>query len=200
MLDRKGRIIVISSVSGGGKTTIISRLKERYPEIRSAVTATTRSPRPGEVNGKDYFFYSKEEFESMVEKDGFVEHAFVHGNYYGVPAGPLNAKLDAGTSVILNIDVQGMESVVRLFQDRVVSIFIKPPDTETWLQRLRSRGSDPEEAIRLRIENGKQEMEKADRFRYTIVNDDLERAVNEIIEILKAEGVIRNGGSESHGG
>jgi guanylate kinase len=134
-----------------------------------------------------------------VKEGGFVEHAFVHGNYYGVPSGPLNASLESGTNVILNIDVQGMESVVRIFQDRVVSIFIKPPNRETWIQRLRSRGSDSEDTIQLRIENGLEELDMADRFRYTIINDDLDRAVNEIIDILRMEGVIRSSGSESNG-
>ncbi len=188
----EGKVVVISSVSGGGKTVIIDRILHSYPALQRAVTATTRAPRTGEKDGVDYFFYSRDQFESMIQKNEFIEYAHVHGNIYGVPAGPLKKSLARGVSVILNIDVQGMESVRKIFGESAITIFLMPPDIETWMLRLRHRGSESEEQLQQRIHNGMEEMKKSHEFQYTVVNDDLEEAVERVVDILVERGVIHS--------
>lgn len=191
MSQKKGKFIIISSVSGGGKTSIIDALKKRSDEIIAAVTATSRPPRKGEVNGVDYYFYSEEEFKKQIEENQFLEHAIVHGNYYGVPAAQQYEKIKQGYSVILNIDVQGKANLEKLLSaERPLSIFILPPDLKTWEERLRSRGTDSEEIIQKRLAEGKIELSYAPQYDYRIVNGQLEDAVEEIYDILNQEGVL----------
>lgn len=191
MVDRPGKVIVLSSVSGGGKTTLINLFREKYPLVEGAVTATTRNPRPGEIDGIHYHFYSKETFQGLIQEDELLEYAEVHGNYYGVPAGPVREKLRDGKNVILNIDIQGMRSVKRaLGPDEVVSIFLMPPSIEEWEKRLRNRKSDTEGDIQKRLENGKEELKAADEFDVVIVNDSLDRAFREMEEALRLRGLI----------
>lgn len=190
MLTKRGRPIIISSVSGGGKTTIIKRLREMVPGIEVAVTATSRKPREGEVDGIHYYFYTKDEFEKKIQNNDFLEYALVYGDYKGVPADRLEQKLQSGISVILNIDVQGMRSVLERMHGDAITVFVLPPDNQTWEKRLRSRGTDSEEEIRRRLEHGLEEMEQASEYRYCITNDDLDRAVQELMDILKKEGVL----------
>lgn len=185
-------MIIISSVSGGGKTSLISRLIRDHTDLHVAVTATSRAPRANEVEGKHYFFYDAADFEHKIQAGEFLEHARVHGNYYGVPAAPVEAKLADGISVILNIDVQGMRTVKERMGDRVLSIFLLPPDRESWEDRLRNRGTDSEEDIQLRLEQGIGEMAAADEYDYQITNDMLERATGEVSFILRQEGVVRD--------
>jgi len=133
--QQKGAVIVISSVSGGGKTTLIHRLLERSERLQVAITATTRAPRAGEVDAVHYYFYSEEEFQKKIERDEFIEHAFVHGNHYGVPLLPVLACLREGKSVILNIDVQGMITIKQKLNDSMISFFLQPPSLEIWEER-----------------------------------------------------------------
>lgn len=188
--EKRGRVIVISSVSGGGKTSLIRMLTRLHPQLRNATTATSRSPRLGEEDGVHYHFLSPEEFKRRIEAGEFIEHAKVHGNYYGVPAGPLLESLARGESVILNIDVQGFRHVRERMGKDVVSIFLMPPNAQEWEARLRKRGTDSEEVIRRRLEEGRHEMTCASQFDYRVVNEVLEVAVGEVSAILQEEGVI----------
>ncbi len=185
-------MIIISSVSGGGKTSLISRLTRDHTDLHVAVTATSRAPRANEVEGRHYYFFDAETFERKIAAGDFLEYARVHGNYYGVPAAPVEAMLAEGRSVILNIDVQGMRTVKERMGDRVMSIFLLPPDREVWEDRLRKRGTDTEEDIQLRLQQGIGEMAAADEYDYRITNDMLERATGEVSFILRQEGVVRD--------
>ncbi len=190
MLNRAEKVVVISSVSGGGKTTLIQELKKLHPHIHVAVTATSRGPREGEIPGDHYYFYEPERFRNMIEKGEFLEYAEVHGNLYGVPKGPVEERLKQGTPVILNIDVQGMRTVKQKLGAGVVTIFLIPPDEEVWEKRLRQRGSDPEEEIQRRLRIGREELARADDFDYRVLNDRLDRAVGEVESILRKEGIL----------
>lgn len=192
MNARAARLIVISSVSGGGKTSLINRLLEEagQSELQVAITATSRKPRPGEVPDQHYYFFEPDEFEGKIERGEFLEHARVHGNYYGVPLAPVEAKLAAGVSVILNIDVQGMRTVKERMGERVLTIFLAPPDRQVWEERLRRRGTDSEADIQLRLNQGIGELAAADEYDHQIVNDDLARATDELSSILQEAGVL----------
>ena len=192
MLKSGPRLIIISSVSGGGKTSLISRLIRDHSDLHVAVTATSRAPRPNEVDGQHYYFYSPEEFERKIAAHEFLEFARVDGNYYGVPAAPVEKKLAEGISVILNIDVQGMRTIKERLGERVLSIFLLPPDRTVWEERLRKRGTDSEEDIELRLEQGIGEMAAADEYDYQVINDMLEKATGEVSFILRQEGVVRD--------
>ncbi|MBE7437948.1 MAG: guanylate kinase [Spirochaetales bacterium] len=181
---------MISSVSGGGKTSIIRLLRRMHPELHVAVTATSRAPRPGEEHGVDYFFLSAEEFKAELASGGFLEHARVHGNYYGVPRRPVEERLSSGQSVILNIDVQGMRSVRQALGDQTISFFILPPGPREWEERLRSRGTDSQETIERRLKEGRFELSCAGEFDHTVLNRVLEEAAGEISAILVEEGVL----------
>jgi guanylate kinase len=192
MSENKARLIVISSVSGGGKTSLIRLLTRKHPELFVAVTATSRKPRVGEVEGVHYYFLSPDEFQARIDHGEFLEHARVHGNYYGIPAAPVEAKLAEGVSVILNIDVQGMRTIKRRMGARVITIFLTPPDETVWESRLRERGTDSEEDIQLRLAQGRAELAQAHDFDYRVENDLLERAAGEVAAILESEGAIRS--------
>ena len=154
MLRREGKVIVISSVSGGGKTTVIGELVRRHRELAVAITATSRPPRDGERDGEHYHFLSREEFEPKIEEGGFLEHATVHGNHYGVPMDQVEKRLQQGESIILNIDVQGMKTIRDRMKERALTIFLLPPDEKTWEERLRGRGTDSDEVILQRLDEG----------------------------------------------
>lgn len=187
---KESRIIVISSVSGGGKTTLINEVVKDYPDLYIAITATSRQPRKGEENGDHYFFYTQNEFQDGIQNNEFLEFAEVHGNYYGVPRGPVMENVEAGNSVILNIDVQGMRAVKNKLGKLVSSIFIMPPDLDVWEKRLRKRDTDTEEEIRKRLQQGVRELDAAFEYDYRLVNKDLGIAVQEMIEVMKKEGAI----------
>lgn len=184
------RVVIISSVSGGGKTSIIRLLRRMHPELHVAVTATSRAPRPGEENGVDYFFLSPNDFKRELKSGGFLEHALVHGNYYGVPRLPVEERLAAGQSVILNIDVQGMRSVRDALDGKTISFFILPPGQREWEERLRARGTDSQETIDRRLKEGRYELSCAGEFDHTVLNRVLEEAAGEISAILVEEGVL----------
>ncbi|MBX7058205.1 MAG: guanylate kinase [Leptospirales bacterium] len=190
MVAPNPRVLVISSVSGGGKTTLVRELLRLHPDLHVAITATSRPPRGDELDGRDYFFLSNEEFRRRVESGDFLEHAHVHGNLYGIPAGPVQAMLDQGRSVVLNIDFQGMRTVRRALGNQVSTFFLLPPDTATWEERLRNRKTDSEESIRGRLEQGRAELKTAAEFDYKIVNDDLDRATAEFSAILHQLGAV----------
>jgi len=186
----RGHAIVISSVSGGGKTSLIQMLTRVYPDLKTVITATSRPIRAGERDGVHYFFLSREEFEARIGRGEFLEHAYVHGNHYGVPLDQVKDHLESGRSVILNIDVQGMRRVRELLPGQVISIFLLPPGREEWERRLRGRGTDSEEVIQNRLAVGVQELEAAREYDYRVVNDILERAAGEVSVLLRERGIL----------
>jgi guanylate kinase len=181
-----GRLIVLSGPSGSGKSTLAQRLFA-LPTLRLkvSISATTRSPRPGEQPGRDYFFVSKEQFERM--RDGLLESAQVHGNDYGTPQEPVREAMAAGSCVLLVIDVQGGLQVRKKVPGAVL-IFVKPPDLATLEDRLRARGTDDELTIERRISDACREFELAASYDVHVINDDLERAVGDLAAILTLNG------------
>jgi guanylate kinase len=179
----KGALFVISAPSGAGKSTLIERIRPRFPDMLYSVSCTTRPPRSGEVEGIHYYFLSEERFRDMILRNEFLEWKEVHGNLYGTPAGPVRSALDAGLRMILDIDVQGACDVFARIPE-AVGIFINAPDMETLKERLRARGTDPEETISIRLANATEEIAQGCAFPYRIVNDDLDRAVEALAAII----------------
>ncbi len=179
-------IIVISGPSGVGKGTVIKKLLELDRKLTRVVTCTTRKPREGEVNGKDYFFLSPEEFFKKVENKELVEFAFVHGNYYGTPKEGLERGLKENFDVILQIDVQGAKKIKNSYPDALL-IFLLPPSMEVLKERLSERGTETEEEKENRLKRAREEIEERVFYDYIVVNDDLDATVKEIYEIIKEE-------------
>jgi len=190
-------LILVSAPSGAGKTTICKRLLEQNPEtITRAVSCTTRTPRPKEVNGIDYYFLSQYIFDKDVENGLFLEHAIVYGNSYGVTGREINRNLMLWKNVLLNIDVQGARTIRNrppselILHGSLVTIFIIPPSPSELENRLRKRSEDSEEAIRTRLEVAKHEVNGRNDFMYTVVNDELDKAVSQIESIITAEQLL----------
>lgn len=186
MSDR-GDLFIVSSPSGGGKTTLIHRLLERPPgdPLHFSISHTTRPMRAGEVDGREYHFVSVAEFQAMVQRDEFLEHNEVHDNIYGTSKAEVLPRLAAGQDVVLDIDVQGARDIRRVYPD-AVAIFIVPSSPGELERRLRRRGLDGEEVIRKRLINAAKEIQEAGDFAYVIVNDDLDRATLELQSIVRA--------------
>jgi guanylate kinase len=185
--SKRGLLVVISSPSGGGKTTVVRRLLEKGGgEFTRSVSATTRAPRPGEVNGRDYYFLSEEEFRQRIAKGDFVEFAEVHGHLYGTLREQIERELRGGKVILLAIDVQGGLSIRRAFPEDSLLIFLAPPSLEVLEQRLRGRGTDAEEEIRRRLARVPMEMEMASHYDRLVVNDVVERAAEEILQAIRA--------------
>lgn len=182
----RGIIFVVSAPSGTGKTTLCKRLIEEDEEIVFSVSYTTRAPREGEIDGKDYFFVSEKEFRRMIEKGEFAEYAVVYGNYYGTSKRFLEERVERGIDVLLDIDTQGAEKIFSIYPD-AVGIFIFPPSIDELRKRLVQRGTDPDEVIERRIKEAKKEIEKAYMYHYWIVNDDLNKAFEKLKSIVTAE-------------
>ena len=177
-MSRTPKLFVVSGPSGVGKGTLVSLVREQRPDLGLTVSATTRQPRPGEVDGVSYHF------DRRVEAGEFLEWANVHGNRYGTLASEVDRNLSAGKSVILEIDVQGALNVRKVFPDAVL-VFIEPPSMEVLEQRLRGRETESEESLRLRLADAAGELELAPRYDERIVNDDLERATSELLRVLE---------------
>ncbi|MFC2647047.1 MAG: guanylate kinase [Coriobacteriaceae bacterium] len=183
-MTRQSRLFVISGPSGAGKGTLVAQLRKAHPELGLAVSATTRSPRPGEVDGKDYYFLSEGEFKRRVAAGEFVEWAYVHGRMYGTLVKEVERLLAQGKSLILEIDIQGALNVKKVWPDAVL-IFIEPPSLEELERRLRGRGTEDEQSIELRLKNAKHEMTLADDYDVRIVNDTVDRAVRELSDTIE---------------
>jgi len=181
--ENQGNLYIISSVAGGGKSTLIDLLLRKHPEILFSVSYTSRPIRGGEKNGLNYHFISKEEFEDLVVKNYFYEWAQVHDNYYGTPKEFIEKNLKDGKKIILDIDVQGADKV-KASLPSCVSIFIVPPSREIWVERLKNRGTDDPQVIEKRIKNGLHELEAQDRFDNRIVNNELMIALGELESII----------------
>ncbi|HEY9079672.1 guanylate kinase [Magnetovibrio sp.] len=180
-------MLVLSSPSGAGKSTISRELLSREPELTMSVSATTRPPRPGEEDGKDYYFITKDTFHDMVAKDEFLEHATVFDNSYGTPRGPVEAALSSGKDVLFDVDWQGTQQLRGRAPADLVRIFILPPSKNELERRLRTRAQDPEDVIKKRMDKAASEMDHYDEYDYIVVNIDVEDSVREVQAILTAE-------------
>lgn len=188
---RRGVLLALSSPSGAGKTTLSKRLLSQNPDVVLSVSATTRKPRPGEVDGQDYEFVSEETFKSRIDEDYFFEWAEVFGRYYGTPKTPVMNAIDDGRDVIFDIDWQGAQIIADQAPADTVRIFILPPSLELLEDRLRKRGQDTPEIIRDRMARAKDEISHWREYDYVIVNDDFARALEKLNQILHAERLKR---------
>ena len=181
-----GAILVLSGPSGAGKSTIINAASDEIGEYYFSISTTTRAPRAGEQEGRDYFFVSREQFEEDIKAGNFLEYAQVHGNYYGTSLKPVYKALEANKLVIFDIDVQGHRLVRAKLDDITTSAFITPPTLSELEKRLRLRCTDDEEVIRKRLENAKKEIHAVGEYDFAIVNDDVSSAAEEFTIIAKA--------------
>lgn len=186
-MNQKGLLIIISGPAGSGKGTIVSRLRELAP-FDFSVSATTRSPRPGEQHGVHYYFVDKADFESKIEQGEMLEYAQYVGNYYGTPKKPVEDALNEGKNIILDIEVQGALQIKEKMPEAIM-IYVLPPDYETLLARIRGRGTETEEVIQKRMNQAKNEIKTFHSYDYVVINRDggIERAAQDILSILYAE-------------
>lgn len=189
-MSRRPFPIVMSAPSGAGKTTIARLLLDRRDDVGYSVSCTTRAPRPGEVDGVDYHFYSLARFDDAVRRGEFAEWAEVHGRRYGTLVREVERVMARGQHVMLDIDVQGARQVVQRFLD-AVTIFVVPPSAEALVARLTGRNTESAEALALRLQNAVLELEEAERYQHVVVNDSLEQAVSDVSRIIDDEAVKR---------
>ena len=188
MPEKSGKLIVVTGPSGVGKSTIVQQVLARTGADFS-ISATTRQARPGEVDGRDYRFVSRDEFETMIADGALLEHADVFGHYYGTPAKPVRDALAAGRNVVLEIDVQGGLQVHEKHPDATF-VLIVPPDDAELARRLNGRGTEEDDVVRRRLAQADSELEiarKSGAYEYEVVNDDLERAIDEVVELVTRE-------------
>ena len=183
---KRGVLLVVSGPSGAGKGTICKALLEKHKEIYLSVSATTRAPRKGEVDGVNYYFTTKEEFVKRVEEGDFLEHAEVYGNYYGTPKSSVEKMLEQGKDVILEIDIQGALKVKENCEEGIF-IFILPPSMEELKQRIIKRGSETEESLMTRFKSAYKEINYISKYNYAVVNDEVDLAVKKLEAIITAE-------------
>jgi len=186
-MKQKKQLIVLSAPSGAGKTTLAHHLLATFPSFKFSISATTRKPRPNEVDGKDYYFLTEEKFKELIDNGGFVEYEQIFGNFYGTLKSEVEKSLEKGEIVVFDIDVKGALSIKRLYPDKSLLIFISPPSLEILKQRLINRKTETPEQLQQRFERIEMEMKLKDNFDYVVVNDDLEKAKREIEEIVKKE-------------
>ena len=184
-MNYRGQLFVLSGASGAGKSTLRERIRKRFPELWYSVSCTTRAPRAGEIDGEDYSFISTDSFLATVKARGFLEWAEVHGHYYGTPWEQVVSSLENGRDVLLEIDVQGARQV-KIHLPQACFIFVLPPDVETLKKRLRRRGTEDESEMKTRLDRATREMAEAPWFDYLVINDDLERASEELGAVITA--------------
>ncbi|NTU68717.1 MAG: guanylate kinase [Chlorobiaceae bacterium] len=178
MATKQGKLVVFSAPSGTGKSTVARMVRERIGELGFSVSATTRSMRPGEQDGVDYHFLSPEAFDAKVSQGGFIEHEFFFGNSYGTLLDKTIDAVDAGKHLLFDLDVKGALNLKKIFGDRALLVFLKPPSMEVLAERLEGRCSEGPEALKIRLERASMELSQADRFDFVVVNDDLEGTVD----------------------
>jgi len=183
MTERKGRLFIISGPSGVGKSTVLKEVFRQRKNIFFSVSVTTRGPRPGEMDGVHYHFISDEEYDELLEKDQLLEHAGYSGNRYGTPAQPIYDCLEAGKDVFLDIESVGMRNV-KAKMPEAVSVFIAPPDWETLENRLRSRGTESEEKVLLRLEAAKRELDASHTYDHIVINNIVTEAAQDLMRIM----------------
>lgn len=184
-MKTKGKLIVLSGPSGAGKSTVIGKLLEKRDDISFSVSATTRGPRPGETDGINYFFKTREQFMEMVDAGEFLEHAEYAGNCYGTPKGPVMEQMNAGKTVILDIEVQGAFQVKKAMPEAIM-VFLAPPSIAELERRLRGRATDSEEKILLRLKTARSEYALAGKYDYIVINDSADVAADELNAIITA--------------
>ncbi|KMT21446.1 guanylate kinase [Clostridium cylindrosporum] len=182
----KGILVVLSGPSGAGKGTICKAFLERNKSVRLSISCTTRAPREGEVDGVNYFFTEKEEFEKMIKEDKFLEYANVYGNFYGTPKSYVEETLNSGYDIILEIDTQGALNIKESFSDGVF-IFVMPPSLDELKSRIIGRGTETEETLNKRFSSAADEIKLAEKYNYAVLNDTVENAVSKIESIITAE-------------
>lgn len=182
----QGLLVVVSGPSGAGKGTVCKAYRERHPDTLLSISATTRSPRRGEIDGVNYFFKTVESFQTMIENGDFLEYAEVYGNYYGTPKKYVRDKLMEGKDIILEIDIQGALAVKDKFEEGVF-VFIVPPSMEELKRRIVTRGTETKEEVLKRFQKSYEELNFIKRYNYVIINDTVENAVNKIEAIVTAE-------------
>ncbi len=192
MSDRRGKLYIISGPSGVGKSTVLHEVFSAKPDLQFSVSVTTRKPRPGETDGVDYHFISDKRYDDLLAHGLLLEHASYSGNRYGTPAQPIWKWLESGKDVILDIESVGMRNVKAKMPD-AVSVFIAPPDWETLEQRLRSRATETEEKVQMRLKAAHREMDASERYDYIIVNDEVARAAGEFLAVMSGERKDRKG-------
>jgi len=183
---RKGLLILISGPSGTGKGTVCDLLRQKHPEISYSISATTRQPRPGEQDGVNYYFYTKEKFQEMIDQGQLLEWAEVYGNFYGTPKQKVLDRLEAGEDILLEIDTQGALNVMKVMPEGLF-IFLLPPSLEELAARLKGRGTETGESLHRRLGAAVDEIKLATKYRYVVVNDKVEDAQETIAKIIEAE-------------
>ena len=190
-IKRRGLMLVLSSPSGAGKTTLSQRILDRDPDVTMSVSATTRAPRPGEVEGQDYFFVSEDKFNEMEAQGAFLEHAVVFDNKYGTPRQPVEDALASGCDVLFDIDWQGTQQLDQAARDDLVKVFILPPTRKELEDRLRLRAQDPQDVVAARMAKASGEISHWAEYDYVIINEDIDDAEAELTAILAAERLRR---------
>lgn len=191
MVNKKGMIVILSAPSGCGKDTVFKEISKIRNDVCESISATTRAPRNGEVDGVNYYFKTTEEFEKMIDEDSFLEYASYNGCYYGTPSAPALEAVENGKICFLIIERKGAQKIMKNYPN-AVSIFLMPPDIETLEHRLKKRNTDSEDAIKNRLKIAEEEMEASSKFTYVVINNELEKAVMEINDILNSELKKRN--------
>lgn len=185
-MKEKGLLLVISGFSGAGKGTVVKRLLELHNDYALSISATTRSPREGEQNGREYFFKSTEEFESMIDNSELIEYAKYVSNYYGTPKAYVEEQLEAGKNVILEIEIQGALNIKKMYPDAVL-LFIMPPSAEELERRLVGRGTEDEATIKARLQRASDEAKGVENYNYIVINDKVDDCVEVIHSIVNSE-------------
>ncbi|MDA8888370.1 guanylate kinase [Hellea sp.] len=190
-LNRRGIMVVLSSPSGAGKTTLTKQILNTSRNILMSVSATTRQPRPGEVDGEDYIFLSKSKFSEMIDNDEFLEYAKVFDNFYGTPRAPVETALARGFDIVFDIDWQGAQQLTQAAANDLVKIFILPPNMRELENRLRSRAQDSDDVIARRMSKSENEISHWAEYDYIIINEDISEAIEELTTIVNAERMKR---------
>ncbi len=185
-MDEKGILLVVSGFSGAGKGTLMKELVGRYDNYALSISATTRSPREGEQDGREYFFRTKEEFEKMIAEDALIEHACYVDNYYGTPRAYVEEQMALGKDVILEIEIQGALQIKKRYPDALL-LFVAPPDADTLKQRLIGRGTEKQDVIEKRLSRASEEAKGIENYDYFIINDDLNTCVSQVHQIIRSE-------------
>ena len=193
-MNSEGSLIVISGFSGAGKGTVVKRLLNKYDDYALSISATTRKPRSGEVDGREYFFKTREEFLQMIEKKQLIEYAEYVNNYYGTPKEYVLSELAAGKNIILEIEIQGALNIKKQFPDALL-IFITPPSASELEKRLYGRGTEDEETIKARLKRAGEEASYASQYDYIVVNDNLEDCVDKINKIVECDKYVSKRGT-----